>query len=66
MSSYAIRFGALHDPFRRSAVESMEVSERVMDALEEHGIATVGELMDIYAQGERHMIQEIKLLGWPQ
>ncbi len=44
-------------------IESMEVSERVMDALEEHGIATVGELMDIYAQGERHMIQEIQAFG---
>ena len=44
-------------------VESMEVSERVMDALQEHGIATVGDLMDIYAQGERHMIQEIPAFG---
>ena len=44
-------------------IESMEVSERVMDALQEHGIATVGELMDIYAQGERHMIQEIPAFG---
>ena len=44
-------------------IESTEVSERVMDALKEHGIATVGELMDIYAQGERHMIQEIPAFG---
>ena len=44
-------------------IESIEVSERVMDALQEHGIATVGELMDIYAQGERHMIQEIPAFG---
>ncbi len=44
-------------------IESMEVSERVMDALKEHGIATVGELMDIYAQGERHMVQEIAAFG---
>ena len=44
-------------------IESMEVSERVMDALQEHGIATVGELMDIYAQGERYMIQEIPAFG---
>ena len=44
-------------------IESMEVSERVMDALQEYGIATVGALMDIYAQGERHMIQEIPAFG---
>ena len=44
-------------------IESMEVSERVMDALKEHGIATVGELMDIYAKGERHMVQEIAAFG---
>ena len=44
-------------------IESTEVSERVMDALKEYGIATVGELMDIYAQGERHMIQEIPAFG---
>ena len=44
-------------------IESTEVSERVMDALKEYGIATVGELMDNYAQGERHMIQEIPAFG---
>ena len=44
-------------------IESIEVSERVMDALQEYGIATVGALMDIYAQGERHMIQEIPAFG---
>ncbi len=44
-------------------IESMEVSERVMDALQEYGVATVGELMDMYAQGERHMIQEIPAFG---
>ena len=44
-------------------IESMEVSERVMDALKEHGIATVGELMDIFSRGERQMVQEIAAFG---
>ena len=44
-------------------VESMEVSERVMDALRGHGIGTVGELMDIYVRGERQMVQEIAAFG---
>ena len=44
-------------------IESIEVSERVTDALREHGINTVGDLLDIYARGERHMVQEISAFG---
>ena len=44
-------------------IESIGVSERVVDAMQEHGINTVGDLMDIYAHGERHMVQEISAFG---
>ncbi len=50
-------------PFDVQPIESMEVSDRVMEALKDHGIATVGKLMDIYAQGERNMVQEIQAFG---
>ena len=58
--SIRVRFTSSFDV---QPVESLAVSERVMDALQEHGINTVGDLMDIYAHGERHMVQEISAFG---
>ena len=49
--------------FDRMPLEELELSDRVRNALQQHGLATVGELMDIYAQGERHMIQAITGFG---
>ena len=39
------------------------VSERVLETLAEHGIETVGDVMDIYSKGERKMIDEIPGFG---
>ncbi|MCB9158388.1 MAG: DNA-directed RNA polymerase subunit beta' [Caldilineaceae bacterium] len=39
------------------------ISERVYEALTDYGLKSVGELMDIYAHGERHMVQEIPAFG---
>jgi DNA-directed RNA polymerase subunit beta' len=39
------------------------ISERVLETLQEHGLKTVGDVMDIYAQGERQMIEEIPGFG---
>ncbi len=49
--------------FDAQPIKSMELSERVMDALQEYRIHTVGDLMDIYAHGERHMVQTIPAFG---
>ena len=44
-------------------IETMELSERVVDALQGYGISTVGQLMDIYAHGDRQMVQLIPAFG---
>lgn len=41
----------------------LELSERVISALQAHGIKTIGQLMDAYAQGEANMIKEIADFG---
>ena len=44
-------------------IESIVLNERVREALREYGIHTIGDLMDIYIHGERHMIQQIAGFG---
>ena len=44
-------------------VAELAVSERVRHALETHGIHNVGALMDLYAQGERKMVDAIAAFG---
>ncbi len=44
-------------------IEEMGMSERVHSALIDYGIATVGQLMDAYGQGERQMVQDIPAFG---
>ena len=39
------------------------ISERVLETLRDYGLATVGDVMDIYARGERQMIDEIPGFG---
>ncbi len=39
------------------------VSERVYETLTDHGIETIGQLMDIYAHGDRKMIHDIAGFG---
>ena len=68
-----VRFTSEYD--QRSIEELMEiegedgveprigVSERVYETLTDHGVETIGQLMDLYAQGERKMIQEIAGFG---
>ena len=45
------------------SIDTMELSERVTAALKDHGILTIGKLMDVYVQGESKMIQEIAGFG---
>ena len=44
-------------------VEIPVLSARVIAALKAHGLNTVGEMMDVYAQGERKMVAEIDDFG---
>ncbi len=55
-----VRFTSKYD---KVAIDELPVSERVMDALKEHGLATVGQLMDLYVHGESKMIGEIANFG---
>ncbi|MBX3051167.1 MAG: DNA-directed RNA polymerase subunit beta' [Caldilineaceae bacterium] len=47
----------------QESIEEMGISERVLLALQEVGIETVGQLMDAYSQGEREMVQDIPAFG---
>ncbi|MBP8294426.1 MAG: DNA-directed RNA polymerase subunit beta', partial [Caldilineaceae bacterium] len=49
--------------FDTMPLEAMELSERVADALTAHGIQTVGQVMDLYAQGERKMVNAVASFG---
>ena len=49
--------------FDTMPVEEMEVSERVQDALVAHGLKTVGQVMDLYVQGERKMVNAVASFG---
>ena len=44
-------------------IDGLELSERVHSALVDHGILSVGQLMDAYTQGDRHMVQVIPAFG---
>jgi DNA-directed RNA polymerase subunit beta' len=44
-------------------IEQMELSERVQDALTAHGVKTVGQVMDLYVQGERKMVNAVASFG---
>ena len=45
------------------SIDELEISERVHEALTEHGITTIGQVMDEYAQGENKMITAIPAFG---
>ena len=49
--------------FDQVPVEQMEASERVLEAIRGHGLHTVGQVMDLYAQGEKKMVAEIAHFG---
>ena len=40
-----------------------ELSDRVIEALKAHGLRSVGDIMDLYAQGERQMVAAIEDFG---
>ncbi len=43
--------------------EEVGLNERVMDTLTDHGIESIGQLMDMYTQGESRMIKDIAGFG---
>ncbi len=45
------------------SIDQLDISERVQEALLAHGIKTIGQVMDHYAQGENRMIGEIPAFG---
>ncbi|CAN5810551.1 hypothetical protein BH10CHL1_BH10CHL1_10370 [soil metagenome] len=49
--------------FDMMPITDLELHERVLDSLQSHGITTVGQLMDSYAQGEAKMVKEIASFG---
>ncbi|GIK74973.1 MAG: DNA-directed RNA polymerase subunit beta' [Chloroflexota bacterium] len=72
-AEYAYAMGAikLRQPIRvlfqskfdNVSIKTLELSDRVLDALTAHGVRTVGEIMDYIARGERKMISEIAGFG---
>ncbi len=50
-------------PFDTQPVAELQLSERVINALHSHKVQTVGQLMDLYAHGESHMIQQLPAFG---
>ncbi|MBW7885128.1 MAG: DNA-directed RNA polymerase subunit beta', partial [Caldilineaceae bacterium] len=49
--------------FDHVSIDELEISDRVLDALKDYNVKTVGEVMDLFAQGERKMIGEIPGFG---
>jgi len=49
--------------FDTMPLTDLALSERVRDALLAHGIANIGQLMDLYAQGEAKMVKDIADFG---
>lgn len=49
--------------FDSMPVEELQVSERVLDALHDFGIKTIGQIMDQYCRGESKMVNEIPAFG---
>jgi DNA-directed RNA polymerase subunit beta' len=49
--------------FDAMPVGALEVSDRVTEALKTHGLHTVGQVMDVYSQGERKMVADIAAFG---
>ena len=44
-------------------VDTLEVSDRVIEALKAHGLQTIGQVMDTYVRGERKMVTDIAGFG---
>ncbi len=55
-----IRFTSKYDQI---PIDELEVSDRVKAALAGHGLQFIGELMDLFVQGEGKMIQQISGFG---
>ncbi|MCL4859044.1 MAG: DNA-directed RNA polymerase subunit beta', partial [Caldilineaceae bacterium] len=51
-----------HSRFDHMTVEELGLTEPATDALKQHGAATVGQLMDLYVQGEQQLSAEIPSL----
>ncbi|MEZ4870318.1 MAG: DNA-directed RNA polymerase subunit beta' [Caldilineaceae bacterium] len=55
-----VRFSTKFDSM---PIEEMNLSEWVYEALQAHGLQTLGQVMDLYAQGERKMVDTIPDFG---
>ncbi len=55
-----VRFSTKFDTM---SIEELNVSERVLDALKDHGVETVAQIMDYYSRGESRMVSEIPAFG---
>lgn len=55
-----VRFSSKYD---QVTIEEMMLSDRVLDALHEFGIQTVGDVMDQYTRGENKMVDTIPAFG---
>jgi DNA-directed RNA polymerase subunit beta' len=49
--------------FDKMPVAEMDLSERVRDALLAHGLQSAGQVMDMYVQGERKMVNAVASFG---
>jgi DNA-directed RNA polymerase subunit beta' len=48
-----------HTQYDNMGVEELEVSEGVVKAMRDHGLRTIGQVMDLYAHGEAKLMSEI-------
>ncbi|MBV7330073.1 DNA-directed RNA polymerase subunit beta' [Chloroflexi bacterium TSY] len=72
-AEYAYNMGIvnLHQPIRvrfttrfdTTSIEELGLSERVLETLNDHGVETIGEVMDLYIRGEYKMIDAIAGFG---
>lgn len=58
-----VRFVTKFDSMGLEALETLGVSERVLESLTDHGVTSVGHIMDLYAQGENKMVDSIAGFG---
>lgn len=49
--------------FDAMAIEELDLSERVLEALHDFGIQTIGDIMDHYSRGENRMIDAVPAFG---
>ncbi|MCB9148776.1 MAG: DNA-directed RNA polymerase subunit beta' [Caldilineaceae bacterium] len=50
-------------PYDQKPISELAVGERVMETLSAHGLTSIGEVMDLYAQGDTKMIDAVAGFG---